>query len=171
MIVTYTGKEIDIFDIKPSDICIEDIAHSLSLQCRAMGHFDRFYSVAEHCYSLSLVVPTEMAMVALLHDASEAYITDIPTPIKDAIPELRIVEKQIQGVISEYFNLSSDYNSLIKKWDREMFVRETQLLFTEFDSRYPRIKKIDEFKLVGYKPQDIERLYLARYNELLESVS
>lgn len=168
LITTYTGKQIDIFNLQLEDICIQDIAHSLSLQCRAMGHLDRFYSVAEHCYWLSLVVPPELSLEALLHDASEAYITDIPTPIKDAIPQIRTVEKYIQGTISEAFNLSSNYNQLIKKWDREMFIKETQFCFTEFDSRDIRIKEIDSLELIGMKPTQIEKLFLARYKELID---
>src|SRR5689334_14267678 len=83
---TYTGRKFYLFDSGPEDVEIEDIAHALSMQCRYNGHVQRFYSVAEHSCYVSAIVAAEMgnakydinvALWALLHDASEAYLGDV----------------------------------------------------------------------------------------------
>ena len=79
---TYSGRRIDRFDLDPARVDIVDIAHSLANTCRFGGHCREFYSVAEHCVRVSSVVPKTDALWGLMHDAAEAYIGDIPTPIK-----------------------------------------------------------------------------------------
>ena len=69
------------------DIIIEDIAHALSLMTRANGHFPEFYSVAQHCMDCAMVAEAECLSIreqlaCLLHDASEAYLSDITRPVK-----------------------------------------------------------------------------------------
>ncbi len=83
-ITTYTGLEFDYDDFKPDDIDIRDIAHSLSHLCRFCGHTNIFYSVAQHCLLVSEKIPggPEVKLAALLHDASEAYVGDLPGPLK-----------------------------------------------------------------------------------------
>lgn len=86
-IITYTGKHVDPFDIRTTDVCIEDIAHSLSLQCRFNGHCKRFYSVAEHCINVAEYLQERfntgsLSLCGLLHDAAETYIGDVVRPIK-----------------------------------------------------------------------------------------
>ena len=97
---TFTGKRIDVLRVQPDDVCIEDIAHSLALQCRFNGHTPRFYSVAEHSVRVSELCEKigynrETRLMALLHDAAEAYLGDIIRPVKyglgiDAMPFDRI---------------------------------------------------------------------------------
>jgi hypothetical protein len=81
-ISTYTGRPFWPCDPRIEDVDTDDIAHALSLQCRFAGHVDRFYSVAEHCFRASMIVPYEDALWALLHDAPEAYLIDLPRPLK-----------------------------------------------------------------------------------------
>jgi len=86
-IETFTGARVTPLNIKADQIFIEDIAHSLAQQCRFSGHTSEFYSVAQHCtmVALKILAATDSpltAMCGLLHDASEAYIVDIPSPIK-----------------------------------------------------------------------------------------
>lgn len=84
---TFSGKRFDITTVDPSMICLADIAHALSNICRYNGHCSRFYSVAEHSVRLVMVAPDPVAAIALLHDATEAYMCDIPRPIK-ILPEM-----------------------------------------------------------------------------------
>ncbi len=83
---TFTQSHIDPLDLDPADICIEDIAHSLSRQCRFNGHCPGFISVADHCLRVSNDLGekfgTEMALWGLLHDAAEAYLGDMIRPMK-----------------------------------------------------------------------------------------
>ena len=104
-IETYTGKKFYFTDPEPDMIDIRDIAHSLSLQCRFMGHAETFYSVAEHSVAVSCIVDKENALVALLHDAAEAYLSDIPRPIKNLFPMYRALEYKISLAIFNKFNI------------------------------------------------------------------
>lgn len=83
-IMTYRGRQFRPFAPRPEDVDIIDIAQALSNTCRYGGHVRRFYSVAEHCVHLARWVPREHAFDALMHDAAEAYLGDIPRPIKRA---------------------------------------------------------------------------------------
>lgn len=81
---TYTGRMFSFAEITPEDIDIRDIAHALSHLCRFVGHTSMFYSVAQHCLLVSEKIPggPEVKLAALLHDAAEAYVNDLPSPLK-----------------------------------------------------------------------------------------
>src|SRR3990167_6893828 len=81
-IVTGSGAKFYLKECNVKDIPIEDIAHALAFHNRFNGHLDRFYSVAEHCVRVSYLVPQEHALWGLVHDMSEAFIPDIPSPFK-----------------------------------------------------------------------------------------
>lgn len=81
-IQTYTGKAFDLENPRVEDICIEDIAHALSNLCRYTGHCKQFYSVAQHSVLCSLEAPDELKLAALMHDAAEAYVGDVSSPLK-----------------------------------------------------------------------------------------
>ena len=86
-IETWSGKNFDYVDFNPEAICIEDIAHSLSQKCRFNGHTNNFYSVAQHCLNVMWNLRKkgyshEVQLLGLLHDAAEAYISDLPSPLK-----------------------------------------------------------------------------------------
>lgn len=86
-IQTYTGRTVDVFAPQPEDIDLLDIAHALSHMCRYAGHCKTFYSVAQHSVYVAEIVKglgagPAIQRYALLHDASEAYLVDIPHPIK-----------------------------------------------------------------------------------------
>lgn len=105
-IETYTGKKFWPLDPRPEDVCIEDIAHALSLICRFNGHCKHFYSVAHHsvlCCKLASLKGhgPRIRLLALLHDAAEAYVTDIPRPIKGYIEGYRDIENRVQVTILE----------------------------------------------------------------------
>ena len=80
--LTYTGKHVHSLSPHPEEIDIDDVAHSLSQMCRFLGHTDGFYSVGQHSVLVSELVPAQDALWGLLHDASEAYLCDLPAPIK-----------------------------------------------------------------------------------------
>lgn len=104
---THTGLKFWLTDPKPDTICIEDIAHSLALQCRYTGHTKTHYSVAQHSIIVSHIVPQELALSALMHDAAEAYIGDIAKPYKDLV-ETRFsesIEKLITIAIYDKFDI------------------------------------------------------------------
>ena len=106
---TYTGRQFWPIDPRPEEIFIEDIAHALSLQCRFGGHVRVFYSVGEHSLRVSdCFQEPRLALWGLLHDAAEAYLVDLPRPIKRFSKlgaEYRLVEQRVMAAVCERFNL------------------------------------------------------------------
>ena len=105
--MTYTGRQFFPLTPRQEDIDIEDIAHSLSRLCRFNGHCKSFYSVAEHSYRISYIVPPEFALWGLLHDAGEAYLSDLPRPIKHQIPEFIEIEERLLKDITKVYDTNS----------------------------------------------------------------
>lgn len=105
---TYTGKQFWPMDPRASEIDPDDIAHALSMLCRYGGHSSEFYSVAEHCILMSYAVSPENALAALLHDASEAYLVDVPRPIKRSpkMEAYRLAEARMMDAIAARFGMS-----------------------------------------------------------------
>jgi uncharacterized protein len=87
-IETLSGKQYHLLEPDPAVINIKDIARALAYTCRYVGHCTRFYSVAEHCIHLCNFAPPEQKLLALLHDAHEAYCGDVSSPLKRAIIDL-----------------------------------------------------------------------------------
>jgi len=105
---TFTGRQFWPLDPRPEEIFIEDIAHALSLQCRYGGHTKVFYSVAEHSWRVSAVCDSCNALWGLLHDAAEAYLIDLPRPIKrfSALGnEYRQIKARLMATVCERFGL------------------------------------------------------------------
>lgn len=102
-ITTYTGKQFHFLAPQPDEIDIIDIAHHLSLVCRFVGACREFYSVAEHSIRVAEIVPDEYKLHALLHDASEAYMPDLPRPEKAELPEFKRMEINILAAVGDKF--------------------------------------------------------------------
>ena len=84
-IQTRTGVAFPLLQPEAKDVEVADIAHALSLICRFTGHVKTFYSVAEHCVRVAQLLPPRLRAYGLLHDAHEAYVGDIATPIQWAL--------------------------------------------------------------------------------------
>jgi len=121
---TYTGKYFNVFEPTIDMIDIIDIAHSLSQQCRFGAHLPQFYSVAQHCCLTSELVPDALKLQALLHDASEAYILDFPSPIKKRFICYQQLEQKIMKLIAEKFNIDFPFHPEVKAADECMLVIE-----------------------------------------------
>lgn len=125
MLRTFTGMVINVFDPKPEDICIEDIAHALSNICRFNGHSAKFYSVAEHCIRCADAIENPRnRMAALMHDAAEAYIGDVPTPIKRMLSDVYKYEYRLMEVIAEKFGFKYPLCLEVEAIDRAMLHKE-----------------------------------------------
>jgi len=127
---TYTGRQVWPLDpdgTPLSAISLEDIAHSLSMICRFNGHCEHFYSVAEHSIIIADEVFSQtsdpfLALEALFHDASEAYVGDIVAPIKPNY--IKKVEKKWAAKIAKKFKFSLSENPLIKLLDMRILITE-----------------------------------------------
>ena len=109
---TFTGRHFDPMQIKTEDICMEDIAHALSLTCRGGGHLKYFYSVAQHSLNCSAEAKArgwsgKLQLACLLHDASEAYISDIIRPVKANLTGYLEIESRIMEKILEKYSYTA----------------------------------------------------------------
>lgn len=142
IIETFTGKHFHLFDASVEDIDITDIIHSLGLLCRYNGHTRRFYSVAEHSVMCSYLVPDEFAFDALMHDASEAYLSDIPKPFKSSIGNYQEIEAVMQMKIADKFGFMAPEPKEVKNVDVGILWLEAQELITSKGSWWhPQIKE------------------------------
>ncbi len=122
---TYTGRQFWPLDPRPEEIFIEDIAHALSMQCRYAGHCLRFYSVAEHSVLLARAMGNSAdARWALLHDASEAYLVDVPRPVKPHLAGYRDAEDLVMRAVAARFNLPPDMPPLVHEGDNRIIADE-----------------------------------------------
>lgn len=106
---TVSGKVFWPIDPRPEELDINDIAHALGMMCRYGGHCNRFYSVAEHSVLMASYAEanlgTEIAQIALMHDATEAYLTDVIRPIKAHLSNYKEIEERLWLCIAERFGL------------------------------------------------------------------
>jgi 5'-deoxynucleotidase YfbR-like HD superfamily hydrolase len=116
---THSGNYVNVFDINPDLITIEDIAHGLSMVCRFGGHTKEFYSVAQHSWWVACNCSDKNMLAGLLHDASEYILMDIPKPIKEHLHDYIGIESNLMTVISEKFGFEFPLNAEVKKIDRE----------------------------------------------------
>lgn len=107
IINTVSGKKVNLLNPTEDMVCIRDIANSLSKICRFNGQTKQFYSVAQHSVLVAKLVHPEFAREALLHDASEAYLGDVTSPLKHILGNAYTsLEKNFENVIAHKFNLS-----------------------------------------------------------------
>lgn len=130
-IKTYTGKKFYPLDPEVELIDIKDIAHSLSNQCRFTGHSKFFYSVCQHSIHVSNVVKMNGGghhdqMWGLLHDASEAYAVDLPSPVKNQVVGYADVERRIMSAVALAFGLPDKMPDIVKDADEIMLATEAR---------------------------------------------
>ncbi len=116
-ISTRSGRRLYLHNPHSSQIHIDDIAHGLAHQCRFNGQTNKFYSVAQHSMIVASILPPELKLAGLLHDAAEAYLGDIVQPLKELLPEFEEIEARFAKVIGERFNVDLSHNELVKKAD------------------------------------------------------
>lgn len=201
MILTYTGRHVDPFNLRPEDISIRDIAHALSMTCRWGGHVKRFYSVAEHSVLLTYFAQTgeargpsnltrpevlKLQQYLLLHDASEAYLTDVPSPYK-ARPEFAgfvELEAKVQRRIEDHFGIetTAEIETIAKKLDTGILGNEAlQLLGPEHFTLHPKLPMPlpDGWSRLitvpappwGWTPEQAKANFLAQYTKLFQPTS
>lgn len=137
MMNTYTGRQFDPLQMTPDNVCLEDIAHALSYLCRGGGQTLFFYSVAQHSVNCAREArmrgwPDRMVLACLLHDASEAYLSDIIRPVKPYLTNYLELEDRIMKVIWKKFHLedlTEEEHAMWKQIDNEILAAELPHLF------------------------------------------
>lgn len=140
---TFTGRRFDPINITVENICLEDIAHSLSLLCRGGGHLKWFYSVAQHSLNCAQEAKARglserVIKACLIHDVSEAYASDIIRPVKVHLPQYLEIEESIMNVIYEKFglmDLTEEEHQSWKQIDDEILDHELIALLTGQEHR------------------------------------
>lgn len=147
---TFTGRKFWPLSPRTEEIVIEDIAHPLSLICRFTGHCYCFYSVAEHSVRVSelaerlalerfagfewrIASARAMALWGLMHDATEAYLCDVPSPLKRTVEigtRYKRFERQLMDIIAARFELGPHEPSIVKDADRILLSTEMRDLMS-----------------------------------------
>lgn len=148
---TYTGGKVYFFEPEKSEINIMDVAHALSLLCRFNGAVVEPYNVAHHSCIVACEVYREtesksLALSALLHDASEAFISDIPSPFKAHFPGFKEIEIKMEEWLSKRFRFEYPFKPIIKKHDLKALSTEMRDLMNICDSHNlpePYLEKIN----------------------------
>jgi hypothetical protein len=166
---TFTGKKFDIANPQPEMVDILDIAHSLSMQCRFTGHTNDFYSVAEHSIYVSQQVPPEHALQALLHDASEAYLTDVARPMKPFLSGYYELEQRISAVIYQKFNLPLELHKSVIDIDNRILLDERNELLSK--PLEPWVQDLEGLQPIGImvkclSPAIAKSRFILRFKEL-----
>lgn len=132
---TATGRQFWPLDARPTDVVLEDVAHSLAIVNRFTGHTSRPYSVASHSLMVADILalarePVAVIRAGLLHDASEAYLCDLARPVKDRMPDYRAFEDRLQAVIEERFSvrITASQRAAVKKADNTALMVEREQL-------------------------------------------
>lgn len=128
---TFTGRSFILQAPTPESIDIQDIAQGLSLQCRFAGQIGTFYSVAQHSVFCSYMCDPGDALAGLLHDAAEAYMGDVPRPVKALVgmDGYSACEAHLTALILQRFGLSGQLPDSVKKADDELCLTEAHELF------------------------------------------
>ncbi len=151
----FTGRDVDPINPTLEMIDIEDIAHGLSMQCRFGGHTPRFYSVAQHCVLAARSIATEYKFDMLMHDASEAYIGDIPRPIKHKLANYNEIEDNLMKIIAKKYNFTWPMPDLVKKIDDTMLIWE-----------WENIMKSSNADIECWAPRTAKDRFLRMFDEL-----
>lgn len=170
VIETYSGLSFAPLEPDPELIVIGDIARSLSNQCRFLGH-SRFYSVAEHSVRVSRLLEEwgegpPVILWGLLHDASEAYLGDVPTPIKRTAvyAAYREAEARLMGAICDRYGLSVKEPAAVRKADAVLLATEVRSLKQYSRGHWDCLTEEALFEtIVPWTSEKAEREFLNRF--------
>lgn len=127
-IETATGGKFHFMEPTEDEISILDIAHALSNQCRYTGHCARFYSVAEHSLLVASLLPAELRLAGLMHDASEAYLTDVAAPVKPFLGNYKEIESNIMAAVAKKVGFTWPLVDEVKRADLTALLIEARQL-------------------------------------------
>jgi uncharacterized protein len=173
-ILTASGRHFNLLAPTQDMIEIEDIAHALSHICRFTGHTKAFYSVAEHSILTSHLVPQAYGLEALLHDAAEAYIGDVSSPLKSLLPEYRAIEHNIDQAIRRRFCLPEKPAQFIKDADLMMLATEKRDLMPAGGEDWELLQGVRPSEQSVYPPMapaSAQLAFMHRYLDLTRNVA
>lgn len=121
---TVSGLAFDFTCPAAETIEIGDIAYALSRTNRWGGHSQPTITVAQHCVLVSQMLrntacSVEIQMQGLLHDAAEAYLGDVPSPIKAQLPDYKALEELVERAIFDKYGVDYPVDRMVKRFDTE----------------------------------------------------
>ncbi len=173
---TYTGKAWWPTDPRPDDVCIEDIAHGLALQCRYNGQCRVFYSVAQHSVLVAHAVSShgrEAEIAGLLHDAVEAYLGDLVRPLKRQLPLYYDLERKNQEAIymglGIAFFVHERWDAEVKDADMRMLAAERRDLMAPPPMPWDSLEQFEPVagKIIPWTPRDAEGALMEAFQVLM----
>lgn len=180
---TVKGNLFDPETGKISEVDIADIAHALSHMCRYAGHCSSFYSVAEHSVLVCDIVRAfwpddlEAQWAGLLHDATEAYVCDIPTQLKLTLPKFQMLESKVNDQIAKAYNVTWNerVRERVKSADLIALSTESRKLFGDVSSwkMIHNHTPMPELLSPSFPSGDfvaVKHVFLARFTELLAEI-
>ena len=162
MITNSLGNEIDLFNLKPEDICLLDIITALPHICRYGGRCPIHYSVGQHSVELALYLLEEvgrpdLAKIAILHDACEAYLGDMIYPLKIQIPGFLELESELTEMVYKKFGVDASAYHEFHPYDRNISVNEMKALgMYESNKTRATVKDLVELPNLKIVPMSIE---------------
>lgn len=128
VVETYTGGQFDLLDPDPADVWLPDIAAGLAHTCRFGGQCRQFYSVAHHSLHVSREVTGDerLQLLGLFHDAAEAYVGDVPRPLKAEYDTFERVEAEVLAAIWRAFDIDPPDDD---EWERVMAADDRLLAY------------------------------------------
>lgn len=172
-IITYSKVKFSPLCARKEEIEIADIAHALSLMCRANGHIKHFYSVAQHSLNClqeakARKLSGKVQLACLLHDASEAYLSDITRPVKRSLPQYREYEAVLQFLIYSKFGLEDlteeDNEAVCSIDDGVLFEELLYLMDEEIFDRRPGLLSLPDLDLREFSA--VEQEFLQEFKTL-----
>jgi hypothetical protein len=167
-IITYSGRVYHPLRPRAEEVVIEDIANALAKLCRFGGHTRTHYSVAEHCVHVSHLVPHQYALQALLHDATEAYVVDVPTPVKMALGSVYSeIEHANWVAIAQALDVPVHMDPCVKEADRAMLAAERDQLLPAGGPDWGILVKAPDVAIYGWDWQRARDEFMRRYDQLI----
>ena len=166
-----SGAYFDFSNPEAYEVDIEDIAWALALQCRFTGHCAQFYSVAQHSVAVSRLVPEEYALQGLLHDAAEAFIGDMASPLKQYLPQYKELEGLIEDAIRPKLGLPLKLHPSVKEADLVMLATERRdLMPMPGKAGWEILEGIDPLptRILLWEWQSAYSMFIQRYKELTD---
>lgn len=170
-IETSTGRLFWPLDPVPGDVDILDIAHALSNKCRFTGHTKRFYSIAQHSVLVSQFVPEEFMLEGLLHDAVEAYLPDLPFPLRGAFSEWESIENRVHEAVAERFGLRFPYPDAVVDVDRKI-IRDEAWSFMKSQGvgkQWAGSTAKFGLRIRPWSPEESRERFVEQYQKVIES--
>lgn len=128
---------LDVLNPDPERIRIEDVAHALAFLCRFNGHVRFHYSVAQHSLHVAALVAErhgpELALTALMHDAPEAFLGDMISPLKALMPDFKRIEEGLARTMAEKFHLRFPEPAEVKAADLAILAAERDQVIAPTD--------------------------------------